>query len=75
MKVLDGDVNIHSDVFKANLKAMHQINTDLDSKMHVIMQGGGEVANKRHQDRGKLLGRSQIIVYSSTKRFSPKISE
>jgi hypothetical protein len=54
MKVLDGDVNIHSDTYKQNLEDMHQINTDLDTKMNLILQGGGERAQQRLVDRGKL---------------------
>lgn len=57
MKVLDGDVNIHSDLFKKNYEDMKRINEDLDSKINVILQGGGEAYNKRHLSRGKFLGK------------------
>lgn len=62
MKVLDGDVNIHSDVFKSNLEAMKSINEDLDNKIHNILQGGGEKANQRHLGRGKLLGKHYTLL-------------
>lgn len=57
MKVLDGDVNIHSDIFKQNLADMQQINGDLESKISTILQGGGESAQKRLLDRGKFKGK------------------
>jgi len=57
MKVLDGEVNIHSDAFKKNLEEMNKINEDLDSKIHKILKGGGEKANLKHKERGKLLGK------------------
>lgn len=58
MKVLDGDVNVNSDIFKRNYESMAQINQDLDSKISSILNGGGEAANKRHLSRGKFLGTS-----------------
>lgn len=56
MKILDGDVNIHSDIYKKNYEEMAKINEDLDNKIHTILQGGGEKANERHISRGKLKG-------------------
>ena len=61
MKVLDGDVNINSDIYKKNYEEMSKINEDLNNKIHKILQGGGEKANKRHEERGKLKGNTFII--------------
>lgn len=61
MKVLDGEINIHSDIFKKNLEEMNKINQDLDSKISEILKGGGEQANLRHKKRGKLLGKPLSI--------------
>lgn len=54
MKVLDGDVNVHSPIFKQNLEEMKEINNDLESKIQTILQGGGERAVQRLKDREKL---------------------
>lgn len=63
MKVIDGDVNVNSDIFKRNYESMAQINQDLDAKIGTILNGGGEAANKRHLGRGKFLGTSFQLIH------------
>ncbi|CAI2362752.1 unnamed protein product [Moneuplotes crassus] len=60
MKVLDGDVNLHSPIFKQNLEEMKAINDDLDAKVHTILQGGGEIAQQKLVERKKLRVRDRI---------------
>jgi len=57
MKVLDGDVNIHSPIFKQNLEEMTSINEDLESKINTILQGGGKRAQDRLVQRKKMKGK------------------
>ena len=56
MKVLDGDVNINSDIFKKNYESMKQMNEDLEEKVKYALDGGRDAAIERHLSRGKFLG-------------------
>jgi 3-methylcrotonyl-CoA carboxylase beta subunit len=56
-------VNVNSDIFKSNIEAMAKTNKDLDDKLKQILQGGGEKANQRHLDRGKLLGIESLLFH------------
>jgi 3-methylcrotonyl-CoA carboxylase beta subunit len=62
MKLLNGDINVNSDIYKKNFDEMHKINVDLNEKLKKILQGGGEKANKKHLAKGKFLG---IYIFNS----------
>jgi 3-methylcrotonyl-CoA carboxylase beta subunit len=53
-------INIKSQDFADNAAHMQLQVDDLKDKIAQIKQGGGEKANKRHTDRGKLLPRERI---------------
>jgi 3-methylcrotonyl-CoA carboxylase beta subunit len=46
--------------FQANTKAMQALVDDLNAKLRLIEQGGGDKARERHTARGKLLPRERI---------------
>ena len=48
-KILDGNINIHSDMYKSNYDAMTQMNLDLDSKLTLKAN-----TKKRHISREKI---------------------
>ena len=49
-----------SEAFRANAARMAALVAELRGTVEAIRQGGGEVARKRHLDRGKLLPRDRI---------------
>jgi 3-methylcrotonyl-CoA carboxylase beta subunit len=53
-------LNVKSQEFIANALHMQAQVDDLKDKIAIIKNGGGEKANKRHTDRGKLLPRERI---------------
>lgn len=53
-------INSKSQEFVENAAHMQAQIDDLSEKISLIKQGGGEKANKRHTDRGKLLPRVRI---------------
>lgn len=55
-------INTNSQAFTDNVGSMQAQVTDLRDKIAQIKLGGGEKANKRHTDRGKLLPRDRINV-------------
>jgi len=57
--ILDGSV-VRDDDFKQNLLAMDELRAELKAITANICEGGGEVAQKRTLDRGKLLVRGRI---------------
>ena len=60
MAVLSTTADPRSDAFKANAAAMEVLVAQLRATVDRIREGGGEVARKRHLDRGKLLPRERI---------------
>lgn len=60
MAKLTSKINPKSQDFADNAAHMQQQVDDLCAKVAQIKQGGGDKANKRHTDRGKLLPRERI---------------
>ncbi|MBT1065211.1 methylcrotonoyl-CoA carboxylase [Bowmanella sp. Y26] len=60
MPRIESKINTKSQEFAANVAHMQAQVNDLREKVAQIRQGGGEQANKRHTDRGKLLPRERI---------------
>ncbi len=60
MAHLNSQINTQSEAFIANKKAMLALVNDLNEKLQQIEQGGGEKAQARHVQRGKLLPRERI---------------
>ncbi|KAF7773787.1 3-methylcrotonyl-CoA carboxylase beta subunit [Pseudoalteromonas citrea] len=60
MTVLNSSVNPHDSQFKANSDAMASLVSDLNDKVSILSQGGGEALIARHQGRGKLFVRDRI---------------
>ncbi|MCC2604273.1 methylcrotonoyl-CoA carboxylase [Planctobacterium marinum] len=57
---MQSKINVKSAAFAENAEHMALQVNDLQEKIAQIKQGGGEKANKRHTDRGKLLPRERI---------------
>ncbi|MFC3647520.1 carboxyl transferase domain-containing protein [Planctobacterium marinum] len=57
---IQSKINVKSAAFAENAEHMALQVNDLQEKIAQIKQGGGEKANKRHTDRGKLLPRERI---------------
>jgi acetyl-CoA carboxylase carboxyltransferase component len=60
MRVLPTNVNTASDAFRANLDAMHRLETDLQARLEQAREGGGERATGRHRGLGKLPVRDRL---------------
>jgi 3-methylcrotonyl-CoA carboxylase beta subunit len=60
MPVLHSRIDPRSEGFAANRDAMRTLVDDLGARCDAVRAGGGEVARKRHLDRGKLLPRERI---------------
>ena len=60
MTIINSSINSRSALFQSNQEQMLTLVNDLREKMQAIAQGGGEKAQKKHQDRGKLLPRDRI---------------
>jgi len=60
MPVLSSKLNPRSEAFKTNADAMRALVDDLNAKLAVIAQGGGEAARNKHTARGKLLPRDRV---------------
>ncbi|CAB3364544.1 Hypothetical predicted protein [Cloeon dipterum] len=54
------DAERNSPEFKDNYSHMSQLVTELRSNIGKVAAGGGEIATKRHKERGKLLARERI---------------
>lgn len=52
-KVLDGDINVHSDIYQRNYDEMAQMNSELDDRLHRVIHERKN-PNKRHMSRDKL---------------------
>ena len=62
MPVIETTLNVRSEDFKANTKAMAQWVADLKRKLDSVALGGGDKARQKHIDRGKLLPRERIAL-------------
>lgn len=60
MAIIESLINPKSQAFADNASHMQELVDDLKAKVEKIRQGGGESANKRHTERGKLLPRERI---------------
>jgi 3-methylcrotonyl-CoA carboxylase beta subunit len=60
MPVLNSKLSVRSEAFKASADAMKALVADLNAKLAVIAQGGGEAARAKHVARGKLLPRERV---------------
>ena len=60
MTVLESQINTRSQAFAENTEAMQATVDDLQSRVELIKQGGGERYQARHQARGKLLPRQRV---------------
>lgn len=62
MPIIESALNPRSEDFKLNAAAMTALVDDLKEKLKQIALGGGELARKKHTDRGKLLPRDRIAL-------------
>ncbi|MFV8833546.1 carboxyl transferase domain-containing protein [Aquisalimonas sp.] len=62
MTVLKSRIDPRSEEFQANRESMGALVADLRDRVARIKEGGGETAQTRHTDRGKLLPRDRIRV-------------
>jgi len=60
MAQLQSKLNPRSAEFKAHSEAMQALIADLNKRLEVIAQGGGEAARAKHVARGKLLPRERV---------------
>ncbi|MPY71274.1 MAG: methylcrotonoyl-CoA carboxylase [Alphaproteobacteria bacterium] len=60
MAVIGNAVDPVSDTFRRNSEAMKALVEDLNTRIAASREGGGEVARRRHVERGKLLPRQRI---------------
>jgi len=60
MARLQSKLNPRSADFKSNAEAMDALVKDLNARLEVIAQGGGEAARAKHVARGKLLPRERV---------------
>jgi 3-methylcrotonyl-CoA carboxylase beta subunit len=60
MNILKSQVSPGSDAFRANAAAMAAAIALIDKAAGIAMAGGGEAAQRRHRERGKLLVRERI---------------
>jgi 3-methylcrotonyl-CoA carboxylase beta subunit len=60
MPVIASTADPRSESFRGNAARMAKLVSELRGTVEAIRQGGGEVARKRHLDRGKLLPRDRI---------------
>jgi Acetyl-CoA carboxylase, carboxyltransferase component (subunits alpha and beta) len=60
MALLETHIDRHSSEFAANTAYFQQLLAELQSRVQLVQQGGGEDAIIRHRKRGKLLVRERI---------------
>ena len=60
MPVLKSKLNPRSEEFKASAGPMHVLVADLNARLALIAQGGGDAARAKHTARGKLLPRERV---------------
>lgn len=61
MPVVTSRINPRSPDFQGNWEHMKGLVEELNEKIRLFSQGGGELARKKHTDRGKLLPRDRIL--------------
>ncbi|MCB1857907.1 MAG: methylcrotonoyl-CoA carboxylase [Gammaproteobacteria bacterium] len=66
MSAILSHVDTRSAVFQENRRVMVELVADLRNQVKRISMGGGDLARKRHTDRGKLLPRERIRVLLDT---------
>lgn len=57
---LRGSLDVPAETVLESKQAMAGMVEELRSKLRIVEAGGGDVASKRHKDRGKLLARERI---------------
>jgi 3-methylcrotonyl-CoA carboxylase beta subunit len=62
MSVIKSKLKTSSAEFKAAAEAMRSQVAELNERLAVARQGGGDAAKKRHQGRGKLLPRERVAA-------------
>jgi 3-methylcrotonyl-CoA carboxylase beta subunit len=62
MPTLASQLNPQSEDFKLHAKRMQALVDDLNAKLSLIAQGGGEAARAKHTARGKLLPRERVAM-------------
>ena len=60
MHPIESRLDVRSDEFQANVRAMAAMVADLREKTAAAALGGGETARSRHVARGKLLPRERV---------------
>ncbi|MBC7728496.1 MAG: methylcrotonoyl-CoA carboxylase, partial [Microbacteriaceae bacterium] len=60
MAALTTQLNARSADFRSNADAMRLLIDDLNTRLEIIAQGGGEAARAKHLSRGKLLPRDRV---------------
>jgi 3-methylcrotonyl-CoA carboxylase beta subunit len=60
MSRIETRLDVNSDDFRANADRMCDLVDDLQREVHEAQKGGGEAAQARHRERGKLLARERI---------------
>ncbi len=60
MSVIPTQVNVRSDAFKANARAMDEALARVRAAAEAAAAGGGEAARERHVARGKILPRERV---------------
>ena len=60
MAIISSKMNTRSQEFLAKSDAMQALVNQLSSNLETLKQGGGDVAQKRHLSRGKMLARDRI---------------
>ena len=60
MTVIQSQVKVNSESFKANSEVHRQAAAQLAERLELVRRGGGEAAMKRHKKRGKLPARVRI---------------
>jgi 3-methylcrotonyl-CoA carboxylase beta subunit len=55
-------LDTHSDAFVANAAHYQALIEELQARLERVQQGGGDAAQRKHTDRGKLLARDRILL-------------
>jgi len=58
--IISSKINTRSQEFIDKSNAMQALVSELNDNLETLKQGGGEVAQQRHQSRGKMLARDRI---------------
>ncbi|TAN18645.1 MAG: methylcrotonoyl-CoA carboxylase [Rhizobiaceae bacterium] len=66
MPVIQSQVSLSSDAFRANAERMEELVAEIAEKAGAIERGGSDEARKRHLSRGKLLPRERLAQLLDT---------